>query len=76
METAKAKCVFAKVKITADGTLGGVIVDGHDFSNATAVHYSHKAGEHPILTVELLCDAVEIEAKGVEFKEVPHHAGS
>ena len=51
-----------KIQITSDGVRTSLFVDGVALSGATAFHLMQKAGEIPVLTVELdAIDGLEIE---------------
>lgn len=68
-----------KIQITSDGTCASVSVDGVTLNNATAFHLMQKAGEIPVLTVELATiDGLEVElpdgvviAQHIEAEEQP-----
>lgn len=51
-----------KIQITSDGVRTSLFVDGVVLNSATAFHLMQKAGEIPVLTVELAAiDGLEIE---------------
>jgi len=57
---------LAKVRIeTIDGAQTKLLINGVDFGNATAFSLSQKAGERPILTVELNPESVSVDMEAV-----------
>lgn len=57
------KLADVEIHYNYDETVGKVIVDGHDFSNATAVKVDYKGGELPIVTLEFPCDSLKLSGK-------------
>lgn len=67
-------------RIVGDGSLTGTKVytdDGADISRSVRrVSYDHEAQSNPLVTVELLCEPVEVagEARWVGLEDVPADA--
>lgn len=57
------KLADVEISYNYDETIGRVIVDGHDLSNATAVKVDYKGGELPIVTLEFPCESLKLSGK-------------
>ena len=57
------KLADVEISYNYDETVGKLIVDGHNFSNATAVKVDYKGGEIPVVTVEFPCDNLKLSGK-------------
>ena len=53
--------MLSKVKITSDGVVTNLEVDGVDMSNASSVTFQHIAGEVPTVTLTLPIDGISVD---------------